>query len=250
MSGAVPRTKQLRALIVDDEPMGRNNLAILLRAHPEITVVGECGSGLDAVAEIRRVKPELVFLDVQMPECDGFDVLELLGKDVPPAVIFVTAYDAHALKAFEVGAVDYLLKPFDTDRFERTLLRVKDRLAVPVSSTRARQSFVIKSAGRISFVQVDEIDWIEATDYYVSLHVRGETHLLRRSMAELAQKLDDSLFCRIHRSFIVRLDRVRRLQLNEAGEYDALLTDGTMLHVSRRYRKQLQSRLVARPNAS
>ena len=245
MSEAVKNAEPIRAFIVDDEPLGRNNIAILLRSHAEIVIAGECGSGREAVAEIRRLRPQIAFLDVQMPECDGFDVLELLGNDVPPAVIFVTAYDAHALKAFEVGAIDYLLKPFDRERFERMLVRVMHRLALPKSTPRVRQPFLIKSAGKVSIVRAEEIDWVEATDYYVSLHARGEAHLLRRSMAELEQELDASLFCRIHRSSIVRLDRVRRLELNEAGEYDVVLADGTTLRVSRRYRSVLQSRLDA-----
>jgi two-component system LytT family response regulator len=208
--------------------------------------VRECGSGMEALAEIRGSKPDLVFLDVQMPECDGFDVLEMLGGELPPAVVFVTAYDQYALRAFEAGALDYLLKPFDNARFDRALGRAKERLAHERNPSPMLERFAVKSAGQVAFLKASEIDWIEAADYYSCLHVGARTHLLRRSMAELDQELDQAVFCRIHRSTIVRLDRVRGLKLNESGEYDVLLEDGTKLRLSRRYRKQLQSRLSVR----
>jgi two-component system LytT family response regulator len=242
MKGAGHAVKKIRTVIVDDEPLARTNLTILLRLHPEVEIVAECGSGREALTVIRASKPDLVFLDVQMPECDGFDVIELLGSDAP-CVIFVTAYDSYALRAFEVGALDYLLKPFDNARFERTLERAKERVALAKNAPQTRQSFVIKEAGQVSFVAASEIDWIEAADYYASLHVGEKTYLLRRSMAELEQELDRDAFSRIHRSAIVKLERVRRLELNESGEYDVLLTNGTRLRLSRRYRKELQTRL-------
>lgn len=235
-------TEKIRTVVVDDEPLARTNLTVLLRRHPEIDTVAECGSGREALAVIRASKPDLVFLDVQMPECDGFDVIEMLGSDAP-CIIFVTAHDSYALRAFEVGALDYLLKPFDNARFERTLERAKERIASAKNGQQARLPFVIRTAGQVCFVSVSEIDWIEAADYYVSLHVGRKTHLLRRSMAELEKELDENAFCRIHRSAIVKLDKVRRLELNESGEYDVLLDDGTRLRLSRRYRKELQSRL-------
>ena len=234
--------ERVRTVVVDDEPLARTNLTVLLRRHPEIDLVAECGSGREALAVIRASKPNLVFLDVQMPECDGFDVIELLGSDTP-CIIFVTAHDDYALRAFEVGALDYLLKPFDNARFELTLERAKERIALARNGLRVKWPFVIKSTGQVCFVSASEIDWIEAADYYVSLHVGQKTHLLRRSMAELEQELDGSEFCRIHRSAIVKLDRVRRLEVNESGEYDVALSNGTRLRLSRRYRKQLQSRL-------
>jgi two-component system LytT family response regulator len=234
--------RKIRTVIVDDEPLARTNLTVLLRRHPEIEIVAECGSGQEALTVIRDSKPDLAFLDVQMPECDGFDVVEMLGCGAP-CVIFVTAYDSYALRAFEVGALDYLLKPFDNARFERTLERAKERVALAKNAPQAKQSFVIKAAGQVTFVAASEIDWIEAADYYASLHVGAKTHLLRRSMADLEQELDQDSFCRIHRSAIVRLERVRRLELNESGEYDVLLTNGTRLRLSRRYRKELQTRL-------
>jgi two-component system, LytTR family, response regulator len=242
MKDAGQPVKRIRTVIVDDEPLARANLTVLLRPHPEIEIAAECGSGRDALSTIRELKPDLVFLDVQMPECDGFDVIEMLGADAP-CVIFVTAYDSYALRAFEVGALDYLLKPFDNSRFERMLERAKVRLTLASNAPRAKETLVIKEAGQISFIAVSEIDWIEAADYYASLHVGAKTHLLRRSMAELEQELDQTGFCRIHRSAIVKLEKVQRLELNEAGEYDVLLRDGTRLRLSRRYRKELQSRL-------
>jgi two-component system, LytTR family, response regulator len=232
--------------MVDDEPLARSNLTVLLRRDPEIEMVRECGSGMEAIAEIRGSKPDLVFLDVQMPECDGFDVLEMLGGELPAAVVFVTAYDQYALRAFEAGALDYLLKPFDNARFDRALGRAKERIAHGRNPPPVMDRFVVKSSGQVSFLKASEIDWIEAADYYSCLHVGARTHLLRRSMAELDQELDQAVFCRIHRSTIVKLDRVRGLKLNESGEYDVLLEDGTKLRLSRRYRKQLQSRLSVR----
>ena len=238
--------KKIRALVVDDEPLARSNLTVLLRHDPEIEVVSECGTGMEAVAEIRNSKPDLVFLDVQMPECDGFDVLEMLGNHLPPAVVFVTAYDQYALRAFEAGALDYLLKPFDNARFDRALGRAKERIAHGRNLSRTTEWLSVKSAGQISFLKISEIDWIEAADYYSCLHVGGKAHLLRRSLSELDQELEQDVFCRIHRSAIVKLDRIRSLKLNEGGEYDVLLEDGTRLRLSRRYRKQLQSRLSSR----
>ena len=237
---------RIRALVVDDEPLARSNLTVLLRRDSEIDVVRECGSGVEAIAEIRGSKPDLVFLDVQMPECDGFDVLEMLGGELPPAVVFVTAYDQYALRAFEAGALDYLLKPFDNARFELALGRAKERIAPGKTPMPMLERFAVKSAGQVSFLKMSEVDWIEAADYYSCLHVGARTHLLRRSMAELDQELDQAIFCRIHRSTIVKLDRVRGMKLNESGEYDVLLEDGTKLRLSRRYRKQLQSRLSVR----
>ena len=238
-------SSKIRTLVVDDEPLARSNLAVLLRLDLEIEIVGECGSGAEALAEIRRAKPDLVFLDVQMPECDGFDVLELLGKDLPPAVVFVTAYDQYALRAFEAGALDYLLKPFDNTRFARALGRAKERIAHGRNS-RTVERLAVKSAGRICFLKLSEIDWIEAADYYACLQVGTKTHLLRRSLSELERELDRTVFCRIHRSTIVNLDRVRGLLLSEDGEYQVLLENGARLRLSRRYRKQLQSRLGVR----
>ena len=242
MNAEEPSPK-IRALVVDDEPLARSNLTVLLRLDPELESICECGSGSEALAQIRNSKPDLVFLDVQMPECDGFDVLEMLGGDLPPAIVFVTAYDQYALRAFEVGALDYLLKPFDNARFERALVRVKEKIAQRKNSPSTKEWLAVKSVGQMAFLKISEIDWIEAADYYSCLHVASKTHLLRRSLSELDQELDQAAFCRIHRSTIVNLDRVRGLKLNENGEYEVLLDNGIRLRLSRRYRKQLQSRL-------
>lgn len=244
MRASVPANTRIRTLIVDDEPLARKNLALLLRRDPAIELLGECGGGLDAVTEIGSKHPDLVFLDVQMPECDGFDVLELLGTSTPPAIVFVTAYDEYALRAFEAGVLDYLLKPFDDARFERALARAKERIAFSRSLPRMPGRLIIKSTGYVSFVKVSEIDWIEAADYYACLHVGNKTHLMRRSITDLEQDLGEAEFCRIHRSTIVNLERVQGLKLNKDGEYDVLLKDGTHLRLSRGYRKALQSRLA------
>jgi two-component system LytT family response regulator len=237
---------KIRTVIVDDEPLARTSLSLLLRLDAEVEVVSECGSGVDAPDEIRRAKPDLLFLDVQMPECDGFDVIELLGKDVPPAVVFVTAYDQYALRAFEAGALDYLLKPFDDARFVLALDRAKQKIARGKDRPKQIEYLTVKSAGQVTFVTLDSIDWIEAADYYVGLHVGPKTHLLRRSITELEQDLDPTVFFRIHRSTIVNLKRIRGLKLNEDGEYTVLLESGTCLRLSRRYRRPLQARLGLR----
>jgi two-component system LytT family response regulator len=237
------RTSKITTVIVDDEPLARSNLSILLRPDPAIEIISECGSGTEALAIIRTAKPDLVFLDVQMPECGGFDVLELLGKDLPPAIVFVTAYDQYALRAFEAGALDYLLKPFDNARFDLALDRAKQRIVAGKDLPRKLDRLAIKSPGQISFIRISEIDWIEAADYYACLHVGKRTHMLRRSIAELEQDLDPAIFCRVHRSTIVNLNRVRGLDLNEDGSHELLLHDGTRLRLSRSYRKQLEERM-------
>jgi two-component system LytT family response regulator len=226
---------------------------VLLRQEAEVETVGECGSGAQAIAEIRSSRPDLVFLDVQMPECDGFDVLEMLGQEMPPAVVFVTAYDHYALRAFEAGALDYLLKPFDDARFERALERAKEKIAHRGTKNaenkalnNSMERIAVKSAGQVVFLKATEIDWVEAADYYACLHVGARSHLLRRSMAELEKELNPALFCRIHRSTIVNLNRVRGLKLSEDGEYDVGLDTGATLRLSRRYRRGLQARLGLR----
>jgi two-component system, LytTR family, response regulator len=234
---------KIRTLVVDDEPLARSNLTVLLRLDPDIEIVAECGSGRNALAEIRGKKPDLVFLDVQMPECDGFDVMEQLGNDLPVAVVFVTAYDQYALKAFEAGALDYLLKPFDNERFLRALGRAKERIRLGKELSGKSDRFVIKGTGQVTFVKLADIDWIEAADYYACLHVRARTHLVRRRMSDLERELDPEMFCRIHRSTIVNLNRVRSLEVNASGEYEVVLDSGTKLPLSRGYRKQVHARL-------
>lgn len=236
----------IRAVVVDDEPLSRSNVTTLLGRDAEIEIVRECTGGVEALEAIRTCKPDLVFLDVEMPECDGFDVLEMLGADLPRAIVFVTAYDRYALRAFEVGALDYLLKPFDDARFSVALERAKERLVRGKSVPATRDFLVVKNAGAVTFVRIAHIDWIEAADYYARLHAGAKTHLVRRSIADLERELDPATFCRIHRSTIVRLERVSGLQLSESGEYDVVLDDGTQLRVSRRYRTRVQSILKLR----
>ncbi|MGO9512882.1 MAG: LytR/AlgR family response regulator transcription factor [Steroidobacteraceae bacterium] len=234
----------ITALVVDDEPLARRNLTVLLRRDPDIGAIAECGSGLDAIEEIRKSKPHLVFLDVQMPECDGFDVLELLGSNLPSAIIFVTAYDEYALRAFDAGALDYLLKPFDDARFGRALNRAKEKLAhyTPLRSQPVER-LVVKSLGQVVFVNVADIDWIEAADYYACLHVGNDTHIMRRTLLELERDLGDAKFVRIHRSVIVNLNRIRGLELQNDGEYAVVLDSKVRLRLSRRFRKRLQDRM-------
>lgn len=240
------RPTGLRALVVDDEPLARRNVTVLLRRDPGIASIAECASGLDAIQEVKRSRPDLMFLDVQMPECDGFDVLELLGSDLPPAIIFVTAYDEYALRAFEAGALDYLLKPFDDGRFGRALNRAKEKLAHYFApKQQVLERLVVRSQGRVLFLSVADIDWIEAAGYYACLHVGSDTHVLRRSLSELEQDLGDERFIRIHRSSIVNLDRISGLELQAGGEYEVVLRSKVRLRLSRRYRKRLQQRMVA-----
>lgn len=245
----------IRALIVDDEPLARQRLIRLLKDEPDIEVVGECADGGDAVTAIRAHKPDLVFLDVQMPVLDGFGVLEALGDDLP-AVIFVTAYDRYALRAFEYHALDYLLKPFDRERFRKALERVRahlgpdeareeaEQLLAAVeeykSEGKALERLVIKSAGRVFFLRVEEIDWIEAAGNYVRLHVGKEDHLLRDTMSSLEGRLDPKRFLRIHRSTMVNIERIQELQPLFHGDYVVILRNGTQLNLSRGYRQRLQ----------
>jgi two-component system, LytTR family, response regulator len=234
----------IRALVVDDEPLARRNVTVLLRADPDMSSIAECGSGAEAVDVIRRWKPDLVFLDVQMPECGGFDVLEMLGADLPHAIIFVTAHDEYALRAFEAGALDYLLKPFDDARFVRALNRAKDKLAhySPMQPQPA-QRLVVKSPGNLLFVDVADIDWIEAANYYACLHVGSDTHIIRRTLSELERDLGGEKFIRIHRSIIVNVDRIRGMALQSGGDYEVVLRSEVRLRLSRRFRKRLQDRM-------
>jgi two-component system LytT family response regulator len=240
------RATSIRALVVDDEALARRNVTVLLRADPDIGSIEECASGIEAIAVIRRWQPDLVFLDVQMPECGGFDVLEMLGADLPRTIIFVTAYDTYALRAFEAGALDYLLKPFDDARFGRALRRAKEKLAhyAPPQPQSARR-LVVRSPGQLLFLNVSDIDWIEAASYYACLHVGGETHIIRRTLWELERELGEETFIRIHRSTIVNLERIQGLELQSAGEYEVVLKSKVRLRLSRRFRKRLQERMDA-----
>lgn len=236
--------RPLRVLVVDDEPIARRNLIVLLRRDPDIGAVTECGSGPEAIEAMQGSRFDLAFLDVQMPECDGFDVVELLGADLPPAIVFVTAYEEYALRAFEAGALDYLLKPFDDARFVRALDRAKDKIAHYATTPPQRvQRLTIKSRGELIFLDVADIDWIEAAGYYACVHVGAQTHILRRSLSDLERDLGEERFVRIHRSIIANLDRVRGLELHPSGEYEVVLKSQVRLRLSRRFRKALQDRL-------
>ncbi len=237
------RVPSISTLVVDDEPLARRNLTVLLGGDPDIGSIEECASGVEAVQAIRRRKPDLLFLDVQMPECDGFDVLELLGTDGPQTIIFVTAHDEYALRAFEAGALDYLLKPFDDARFMRVLARAKEKIDRYASHQQAPRKLVVKAPRRLLFIDASDVDWVEAASYYACLHIGQETHLIRRTMAELERDLGDA-FVRIHRSTIVNLARVDGLELQSSGDYAVVLRSGIRLRLSRRYKPVLQSRMI------
>lgn len=253
----------LRTLVVDDEPAARRGVRLLLDRDPEVEVVGEAGDGVEALALIGRLRPELVFLDVQMPGMDGFEVLRQAGAAAPAAVVFVTAYDEHAIRAFEVNAVDYVLKPYEDARFLEAVRRAKtglrgrgdDRLASRLArllqyvenerreggEEERSDRILIKSSGEILFLKTEEIDWIEAEGDYMKFHAAGRAHLLRETMARLEARLDPKRFVRIHRSTIVNLDRVRKLTPTFAGEYAVILADGTKLRLSRGYHDRMQA---------
>lgn len=231
----------LRALIVDDEPLARANLAFLLAREPAIAVVGQCGSAEEALAAWPGARPDLLFLDIEMPECDGFALLERLDPAPACAIVFVTAHQQFALRAFDVGALDYLLKPFDDKRFQRVLERARERLRAPGDLRR----FIVRNGATLDVVRYADIDWIEASDYYSTLHVGSRTHMLRRSLADLEALLAPHGFHRIHRSAIVNLERIRALEMREDGEYDVVLESARSLRMSRRYRKPILERLAA-----
>ena len=250
---------QARVVIADDEPLGRERLRTLLAGEPWVEVVAECHDGPSTIEAIDRHRPDLVFLDVQMPGATGFDVIKAVGAERMPAVIFVTAYDRYALRAFDVHAIDYLLKPFDRERFQQALARARQQLERRSQGDLERrilqlvqdlkqpqqrlERFVIKSGGRVFFVRADEIDWIEAAGNYVKLHVGAEAHLFRETMNSLESQLDPDHFFRVHRCHIVNIERVRELQPWFNGEYVVFLRDGTRLTLSRGYREKLQERL-------
>jgi two-component system LytT family response regulator len=274
-------TAPLRVVVVDDEPLARSGMCGLVARDPELTLVAQCADGAEAVAAIAGLRPDLVLLDVQMPEMDGFEVLREVGPARMPVVVFVTAFDRFALRAFDVAAVDYLLKPFDDERFDlaiarakhavrnaeagelgRRLMRLVERQGTSPSADAAPSAvesqrtaepparhasrLVVKSAGRTVFVRVDEVDWIEADDYYARLHVAGKTHLLRETMGSLEARLDPQRFFRVHRSAIVNLDRVREVQFLFRGEHVVILHDGTRLKLSRTRLEKLESMLAGR----
>ena len=251
-----------RVLIADDEPLGRARIRMLLSSEPWVEVVAETADGPTTVAGIEKFKPDLVFLDIQMPGGSGFDVIEAVGAARMPFVIFVTAFDRYALRAFDVHALDYLLKPFDRDRFRDALTRARERVEHRTDADLERkllalvndlkpgpqplERFVIKSGGRVFFLRARDIEWIEAAGNYVKLHVGPETHVFRETMNSIEAKLDPAMFFRIHRSHIVNIERVRELQPWFNGEYVVFLTSGARLTLSRGYREKLQDR-IGRP---
>lgn len=247
----------IRCLVVDDEPLSRHRIVSLLDTIPDAQLVGECETGAQAIQSIAEQSPDLVFLDVQMPEADGFGVIEAIPPENAPAIIFITAYDEYALKAFEVHACDYLLKPFDAARFTAAFRHVAQR----IHSDRAnhagerlaslleqlerdrprRRHLPIRSRGRVYFVDIDEIDWLEAADNYVKVHANGETHLIRQTLQRMEESLSPRGFVRVHRSTIVNIARIQEIQPWFGGEYMVLLRDGTKVTSSRAYRSRLKA---------
>ena len=244
-------------MIVDDEPLARRRLRSLLSAETDVEIVGEYGNGRDAVHAIRESKPDLVFLDIQMPELDGFGVVREVGASEMPAVVFVTAYDEYALKAFEVHAFDYLLKPVDRERFASTLRRARstargndaralgDRLEVLLAELGGRrqepQRLPIRKDGRIFLIRPEDIDWLEADGNHVRVHTGKESHLIRETLSKLESRLPERAFMRIHRSTLVNIARIREIQPWFQGDYVLLLTDGTRLTSGRSYRDRVRS---------
>lgn len=261
------KVKKIKTLIVDDEPLARRTLRDLLSADPEIEIIGECSNGLETIKFIRRQLPDLLFLDIQMPGMNGFEALASIEHERIPAIVFVTAFDSYALKAFELHALDYLLKPFTDKRFEEALRQAKSQVelkeinklsqsllallgdqagreAISIRRKGFLTKFMIKSSGRVAFIKASDVDWISADDYYIKLHLAGKSHLLRVSMNELEEKLDPKRFLRIHRSTIVNCDRVKELQQNPNGEYVVVLKNGTQLKLSRSRRERLEQLLM------
>lgn len=252
-------TALIRVLIVDDEPLAREVLREMLQSDPDVVIVGECANGKEALEAIKDFNPDLLFLDIQMPEMGGFEVLDALSVAQTPHLVFVTAYDQYAVRAFEVHALDYILKPFDRERFEASWQRAKAQLERErnggveqkilslledlKAGTKYLERLVIKSSGRIYFLETNEIDWIQAEGNYVSVHTGKKSHLLRETISSLENQLDPKKFLRIHRSAIVRIDRIKELQPWFHGEYHIILNDGTQLTLSRNYRDRLQEAL-------
>jgi two-component system LytT family response regulator len=250
----------LSAVIIDDEQLARDELAYLLKNIGDVEVVAQGKNGLEAVNLIREHNPDLVFLDVQMPGMDGFEVVENLDPSRMPAIVFVTAYDGHALRAFEINALDFLLKPFDQTRFEKALERARGQVNRDRSSLidarlvslleglheerKYPERLIVKSGGRVFFVRTEDIDWVEASGNYVKIHAKGEAHLIRESMKNMEAKLDAKTFVRIHRSAIVNIDRIKELEPWFHGEYVVIMRDGTRLTASRVFSDRLSTAIA------
>jgi two-component system LytT family response regulator len=268
--------RKLTTLIVDDEALARRTIKELLAGDSEIEIIGECGNGAEAVNFMKERLPDLLFLDIQMPQLNGFEVLARVDVERIPVIIFVTAFGQYALKAFDFHALDYLLKPFTDKRFEDALRKAKahiemkevNRISQSLVSLLGRHTappsaaekpaetkgkgqltrFMIRSGGKAAFIKADDVDWIGADDYYIKLHVGAKSHLLRISMSELEEKLDPTKFLRIHRSTIINFDRVKELQQNPNGDYAVILKDGTELKLSRSRRDCLERFLMSGPD--
>ncbi|HJZ69824.1 MAG TPA: LytTR family DNA-binding domain-containing protein [Blastocatellia bacterium] len=256
------RVTCIRTVIADDEFLARERIRDMLAADPTIEIVAECANGEEAIDSIRRYAPDLVFLDVEMPGTDGFAVLEALPTEILPTIIFITAYDQYAVRAFEVYALDYLLKPFDRERFDKAVSRAKDQIARErsdalgerilraIEDIKARpvhlERLVIKLSGHVFFMKTEEIDWLEAEGNYVRLHSGKDSYLLRDTIGALESKLDPKRFIRVHRSAIVNVDRISELQPWFHGEYRIVLREGVQLTLSRSYRDKLHA-LLGRP---
>lgn len=252
MANATP----IRALVIDDEPLAREMIREMLEADPEAEIVGECANGREAVAAIRELSPDLIFLDIQMPELGGFEVLESFKNNGMPYVIFATAYDQYAVRAFEVHALDYLLKPFDQERFDTAWLRAKAQIREERLNQREQhilalleelkagpqylERLVVKTEGRVFFLEVDAIQCIEAEGNYVRVYNGQKAYLLRDTISGIEAQLDPKKFLRIHRSAIVRIDKIKELQPWFHGEYHVILENGKQLTLSRNYRTNLQ----------
>jgi two-component system LytT family response regulator len=243
----------IRTLVVDDEPVARRRVRRMLGHELDVTVVGECADAAAAIDAIRTTHPDLVFLDVQMPDADGFDVIRTIG-DAMPAVVFVTAFDHYALAAFEVHALDYLLKPFTRTRFALTVARARERLTRGdrrlddlihdlASKSRYLSRFVVRADDRIRLIAADRVDWIEAADNYVVLHAGAETFTVRDTLTRLDAELDPDIFVRIHRSTVVRLDRIVELLPSFHGDFVVVLRDGSRLGMSRTFRPRIETLL-------
>jgi two-component system LytT family response regulator len=245
---------KIRTLIVDDELLARERLRQLLQGHPEIELVGECSDGVQALAALEKERPDLVFLDIQIPELDGFGVVQAIRGGPMPVIVFVTAHDQFALRAFEVHAVDYLLKPFDRERFQVALNHALDQVKQKGQGIAEKQSAVlaeltpqkpleriaVKTGGRVFLIKVQDIDWIESAHNYVELHVDKQSHLLRDTLNAFEARLPADKFVRISRSTIVNIERIKELQPLFYGEYTITLHNGARLTLSRRYRDKLQ----------
>lgn len=246
---------KIKTLIVDDEPIARDRVRRMLREENDIEIIGECGNGKEAVKFINENKPDLVFLDIQMPEMTGFEALQKINPNNTPAIVFVTAYDQYAIQAFDVHALDYLLKPFNRERFKRAIERAREQiektttgkiderlaslLADLTTSKKYLERLVVKSVGRVFFLRTEEVDWIEAAGNYAKLHVGREGHLIRETMNGLESKLNPDKFLRIHRSTLVNIDRIKELNPLFSGDYTVMLKNGTELTLSRNYRDRL-----------